>query len=448
MQLSSPDDELAGGIQHPLPKGGEQMAMPREETGSAANAAAENRQAWTIAASLFVALFFLWGGGYNTGPIFLAALLKAFNWSHARVGAIIGGLSLAIGTSAPIAGWLLDRIEARWVMGTGAVVAVLGLLGASNSHSFTALLGSVILLGVGLGAGTWLAASLVIVNWFPDRRGMALGLVTFGMESGGMVMTFAVGSTIAAYGWRAGYLIIAIPALIVVIPLLLFVVRTRPLGASLRSSTSAQELPGCEVGEALRMRSFWMLAVAEISFGLAVGGTFHHLVAFLEGLHYSLRAATLVVSIVLGMPAVGKVAMGALGDRIGGNYALAIGFAMIAASIPMLLNAKHPAMLVSWLAVVGIAGASPVALGPMLTAETFGLKRFGTLFGWLGFTLTLGLFIGPQMVGWMTDVTGSYTLGFEVCCLICVVGSVASLLCVAPARDAIPTMATVGVRSS
>jgi MFS family permease len=42
-------------------------------------------------------------------------------------------------------------------------------------------------------------------------------------------------------------------------------------------------------------------------------------VAFLEGLHYSLRAATLVVSIVLGMAAVGKVAMGALGDRIGGK---------------------------------------------------------------------------------------------------------------------------------
>src|SRR6202007_297714 len=76
------------------------------------SAAVENRQAWTIAASLFVALFFLWGGGYNTGPIFLAALLKAFGWSHARVGSIIGGLSLAVGISAPIAGWLLDRIEA------------------------------------------------------------------------------------------------------------------------------------------------------------------------------------------------------------------------------------------------------------------------------------------------------------------------------------------------
>jgi MFS family permease len=414
-----------------------------------ANGTVENRQAWMIAASLFVALFFLWGGGYNTGPIFLAALLKAFGWSHARVGSIIGGLSLAVGISAPIAGWLLDRIQARWVMGAGAVMAVLGLLGASNSSTYAMLLASVILLGIGLGGATWLAASLVIVNWFPDRRGMALGLVTFGMESGGMAMTFTVGSIIAAYGWRTGYFAVAVPAVLLVIPLLLLVVRTRPANTSSQSvAAQADALPGYEVGEALRTRAFWMLAVAEMSFGLAAGGTFHHLVAFLEGLHHSLRGATLVVSIVLGMAAVGKVAMGALGDRIGGKNALGIGFALIAVSVPILLNAAEPAMLVMWLIIVGIAGASPVALGPLVTAETLGLKRFGTLFGWLGFALTLGLFIGPQLVGWMTDVTGSYTAGYELCGLICVVGAAASFLCVAPRPAAVPILGEVRPQTS
>jgi MFS family permease len=413
-------------------------------TSSPATAVIPNRQAWTVAASLFVALFFLWGGGYNTGPIFLAALLKAFGWSHARVGSIIGGLSLAVGISAPIAGWLLDRVEARWVMGLGAIIAVIGLLGASNSHGFGMLLASVILLGIGLGAATWLAASLVIVNWFPDRRGMALGLVTFGMESGGMAMTFTVGSVITAYGWRTGYFVVAVPAVLLVIPLLLVVVRTRPANADLQSAASQQEvLSGYDVSEAVRTRAFWMLATAELSFGLAAGGTFHHLVAFLEGLHYSLRAATLVVSIVLGMAAVGKVAMGALGDRIGGKNALGIGFAMIAVSVPFLLNAAQPAMLVLWLIIVGIAGASPVALGPLVTAETLGLKRFGTLFGWLGFALTFGLFIGPQLVGWMTDVTGSYNAGYELCGLICVVGAAASFLCVAPRPAAVPILGEI-----
>jgi len=400
------------------------------------------RQAWTIAICLFISLFFLWGGGYNTAPIFLAALLKAFGWSHGRVSWITGGLSLAIGVSAPIAGWLLDRIEARFVMSAGALVAVLGLLCASRSHSFEPLLLSALLLGIGLGASTWLASATVIANWFPDRRGMALGIVTAGMEAGGMVMTFIVGSMIAAYGWRTGYFTVAVPGLLVVVPLLVIFVRTRPLGAAPQSTAARVEaLPGYEVREALQTRAFWMLVVVQLAYGLAVGGTFHHLVAFLEGLSYSLHSATMVVSIVLGMAAVGKAAMGALGDRIGGKNALALGFAMIAAGVLILLRARHPAMLVLWLMIVGIAGAAPVALVPMVTAETLGLKRFGTLFGWLGTVVTTGLFAGPLLVGWMTDMTGSYTTPFELCAFICLVGSVAAFLCVAPSPAEISLMA-------
>jgi len=409
----------------------------------------QNRQAWLVAASLFVALFFLWGGAYNTGPIFLAALLKAFGWSHQRVGSLIGVLALAIGISAPIAGWLLDRIEARYVMGTGALLAAFGLIGAGSSSSFAPLMVSIILLGIGLGAATLFAASLVIVNWFPGRRGLALGVVTFGMESGGMVMTIAVASMIAAYGWRIGYFTVAAPALLLVAPLLWLLVRTRPADTSAKSAAAqAEALSGYELGAALRTRAFWMLVIAELTFGLGAGGMFHHLVAFLGGLHYTLRGATVVVSVVLGMAAAGKVAMGALGDRIGGKNALGIGMLMIAASMPVLLNADRWSMLILWLLIVGIAGASPVALVPLVTAEHLGLKRFGTLYGWLGFALTFGLFVGPQLVGWMTDVTGTYTAGYELCGLIFLLGSVAAFLCAAPRPAALPITAQARPQTS
>src|SRR6267378_8101384 len=155
-----------------------------------------------------------------------------------------------------------------------------------------------------------------------------------------MVMTFTVGSVIAAHGWRAGYFTVAVPGLLIVVPLLMIFVRTQPADAVSQSVAERDDAaPGYEVREALSTRAFWMLVVAQLSYGLAVGGTFHHLVAFLEGLGFSLNSATLVVSIVLGMAAVGKAAMDALGDRIGGKNARGIGFAMIAAGVFILLNA-------------------------------------------------------------------------------------------------------------
>jgi len=400
----------------------------------------QDRQAWIIAVALFVSLFFLWGGGYNTAPIFLAALLKAFGWSHARVAWITAGLSLAIGVTGPIAGWLLDRLEAKIVMGAGAALAVLGLVCASRATGFNTLMLSVVVLGIGLGASTWLAASLVIANWFGEKRGTALGVATAGMEFGGMVMTFTVGNVIAAYGWRMGYFVVAVPALLLVLPLLLVFVRTRPpTQAPQTVAERANALPGYEVGEALRTRAFWMLVVAQLSYGLAVGGTFHHLVAYLEGLGYAVRAATIVVSIVLGLAAVGKAAMGALGDRIGGKNALGLGFLIIAISVIVLLGARQTGMVVLWLALAGIAGASPVALVPLVLTETLGLKRFGTLFGWMNLAITLGLFAGPLMVGLIADMSGGYTTAFELCSVIALVGGAASFLCAAPRR------ATVGL---
>jgi MFS family permease len=89
-------------------------------------------------------------------------------------------------------------------------------------------------------------------------------------------------------------------------------------------------------------------------------------------------------------------------------------------------------MLVLWLIVIGIAGDAPFALVPMVTAETLGLKRFGTLFGWLGSVVTVGLFLGPLLVGWLTDATGTYTTPFELCALVSLVGATAAFLCVAP----------------
>jgi MFS family permease len=77
-----------------------------------------------------------------------------------------------------------------------------------------------------------------------------------------------------------------------------------------------------------------------------------------------------------------------------------------------------------------------------------GLKRFGTLFGWLGSVVTVGLFIGPLLVGWMTDVTGSYTTPFELCALICLVGSAASFLCVVPRPAELTTTAEATTSTS
>lgn len=404
----------------------------------------QERQRWLIAASLFVSLFFLWGGGYNTSPVFLAALIKSQGWSHEQTALIPSVLALANGIAAPAAGWLLDRLEARAVMSGGALLATLGLLVACQSHGYAGLVAANVLLGAGLGASTWLPASLVVANWFGERRGIALGICTAGMESGGMAMTIFLGWVIAhgnwqvlsatLAGWRMAYLIVAIPALVIALPLFLFVVQTRPADAAAQSvSEAAARLPGLETGEALRTRALWMLAICQLVFGLAVGMVFIHLVAFMRTVGYAEQFAALVVGLTLGMAAIGKPIFGAFADRIGGKNALGVSFIANAAAVVIMLSSREAGVPIIGALLAGFSGAVPVALVPMVLAETVGLKRFGTLFGWLGLVVTVGLFFGPLIGGALFDVTGSYALPFELVIVINLVAAAASFACVVPA---------------
>ena len=115
------------------------------------------RQGWIIVASLFVTLVFVFGSGYNTGGLFFPHLLKHFGWKRAQLSTLQGAaLPLSAGLSAPLIGWLLDRVEARIVMVAGAIMTGVSFLIASRVDSFGPLFGAYVLLGVGIGASTLL----------------------------------------------------------------------------------------------------------------------------------------------------------------------------------------------------------------------------------------------------------------------------------------------------
>jgi MFS family permease len=169
------------------------------------------RQAWVTAASVFVTLFLVWGGGVNTGPVFLPPLLKYFGWTRARVSTLGSSGALMAGVCGPQVGWLANRIEASRVMLLGALTTGIGFLVASRSEGYYALLAANLIVATGVTAATLIPASLVIASWFGERRGLAMGLTFGGASLGGAVMIVIANKAIALGGWRAGYVAMALP---------------------------------------------------------------------------------------------------------------------------------------------------------------------------------------------------------------------------------------------
>jgi MFS family permease len=395
------------------------------------------RRSLMVVAALFFTLFFIWGSGYNTAGVFFTPLIRSFGWSRARLSTLQTALALAAGVSVPFIGWILDRVEARFVIAAGALTAGAGFVAASMAYSYGAMIAAYLLIGLGIGGATLLPCSMVIANWFGARRGLAMGLAMAGTSAGGMVMTLISDHVIRAAGWRVGYLVLAAPVFLIVVPMVAIVVRTRPGPGVVSRVERAGAPPGMEVGAALSGRSFWMLSAATLCFAVAVSGTNLHAVPYLIGVGYAPAQAAFALSVMLAFGGVGKLAIGSIADRIGARSALAASLLGMGAGISLLVAAQHQVQLAGFVMVYGLTFGAPLALLPLVMADSMGLRRFGSLYGLIGFFHTAGAAVGPVLAGHIFDLRGSYSYAFETFVMLLVIGAAAALTC-APMPGAQP----------
>ncbi len=389
------------------------------------------RQARLIAGALFVTLFLLWGSCYNTFGVFFTPLLNEFHGTHASISLCATAIVLFTGADAPLAGWLVKLVDVRIVMGLGATLAGISLIGISSATSFSHLLGWYVSLGIGLGGSTMVPASLVITNWFKERRGTVLGVATAGMELGGVIMTLLSAHLITTSGWRTAYIVLAVPIFVIALPLIVIVVRTRP-ETKVPEGIDAPIPPedGLEVREAFRKRSFWLLGLAQLCFGIGAAGALVHMVPLMLKAGYTAATGALALSSVHALITVGKPTMGVLGDYIGARKALSAALAVCALGILLMGDASQGPILAVGILLYGFMLATPVALVPVIVLDIAGPRSLGPLFGLLFFTQTVGAAIGPVIVGRMFDVSGGYMAGYALSAAIFFGAAISVLGCV------------------
>jgi MFS family permease len=389
------------------------------------------RRGWFIVAAVFITLVLVFGGGYDTVPVFLPALLRGFpKWSRAEVSLLPSVLALSAGISILPIGWLVDRIEARLVIVAGALLAAGSFFLASAAHSLAIMIAAYFILGIGISAGTVLPASLVLANWFTERRGLAMGIALSGSTVGGSLMTLVAGHLFEVTGWRTAYVVLGVPMIVVAVPLVALIVRSRPPGTTpMTVAESAELLEGFEISEALRTRSFWLIVLTNFCFAFTATASAIHLVAYLEGIGYRASAAAVVMSLVFAFAALGKVMLGYVADRLTARIALVICFVTQAAGLFIVFGAARIGVIVGFVPIYGMSIAAPLMLLPLLTAESLGIKRYGLLSGLAGLAQTFGAMVGPIVAGRIFDVTRSYTLAFELCITVMILGAAISYSC-------------------
>jgi MFS family permease len=384
----------------------------------------QEKQGWIVVAILFATLFLIWGP-VNASSVFFLPVVKHFGWSRALFSLLGATAPLAAGLSSPAIGSMMDRHGERRIMMVGASMVALSFLALSRADSAAAFFAIFVVLGVGIAASTIIPAALVITSWFREQRGVALGIAFAGIPLGGTGITILASRIVQRSGFRAGYIAMAIPILLVVIPLLALFMHTPPKEQKSRGggAATAATIPGLEVSEALRTRSFWMIAIAEVFFATAGVGLRVHLVPFLTGLGYSPTSAAEVLGSMFVFSAIGSFAMGALADRFGGRSTLSFVFFAGAAGMAALLGASHLVAVVAFIVIFGLVRETHIL--PIAITESLGAKRLGTLLGLQALFTTFGFAAGPVIAGRIFDRTGSYTNALLLFIVLAIISTLA-----------------------
>src|SRR5262250_2366400 len=167
------------------------------------------------------------GGTYNTGlTLYFLPVLNELHLTRAATSLPFSLAKLESALGGPLAGYLIDRFDLRVIMVFGTVMAGLGFVLLSFTHSYLFFL--LVFVGpvtTGFQLGFNQATLAVVNHWFRRRRGLAMAIVQTGQSIGGVVLVPLVALAVLMRGWRTAAVLSGLGVLLLV-PLVLLIRRS------------------------------------------------------------------------------------------------------------------------------------------------------------------------------------------------------------------------------
>ena len=385
---------------------------------------------WTIVAFTFTSQFVANGLGFYAFGVLLPAIAADLEVSRAAAGMIPFSMSMAGIVVGPLMGRAVTRVPIHRIVTAGAISMSLAFFAMSKATALWQLqIGYVLGISFAMSSlGTVVAATL-IVNWFEERRVLALGVSGLGISLGGVVMARLTADWVEAYQWQGTYELFALIALCVA-PLAWWLATTRPSdlglapygGSAEAAAAAAAAEPVITTVEALKTPNLWWIAMSAGVCFMGGSAMTAHGAALAVDAGFTLRQASLVLSAIAGAAAVAKLLFSWLASSVGerGSIVIAAVFMSLGAVGVAEMSASYPALIVSSaLLGLGMGGVMPVKAA--LLARAFGAANFGPVIGLSGPILILFQSMGAPLFGWAFDVHGDYRYalhGFAVACAL------------------------------
>lgn len=344
-------------------------------------------------------------GGITTIAVLIAPFEGEFGWLRAEMSLAYTLLTIGAAFGGLLAGRLADRLPTGPIAAVGAVIIGIGLILVALQTRIEAI--QLIYLTIGFFGFACLYAPLLttVSLWFDRQAGMAMGIVTAGGALGQAIVPPLLQALIAGFGWRMACVIFGAGFVAVVAPSVLML-RKPPAraGGAVQTAASWPVPPLLSIG---------LLGAAAMFCCVLMGVPGVHLVAFATGEGLDPAQAARLMTVLMLMGAIGRIANGAIVDRIGPLPAYALLSTVQTVAVGLFLPAAE---LGSGLVLV--AAFYGFGFGGVMTALVCAVRAavpagsVGSAMALVGLLAWLGMGAGGYQAGLCFDQTGSYAVSF------------------------------------
>ena len=295
----------------------------------------------------------------------------------------------------PVEGYLIDKLGARSVVSVGGLLVGAGWIGSGMANSLGALYFWYVLGGIGAGA-VYGASIGTALKWFPDRRGLAVGLVAGAYGFGTALTVLPISRMIDSTGYRSAFIVWGIVQGIVVLVMAQFMRQPvsgwRPSGWVVPSpavSKVVQTRVSKTPWQMVNTPTFWLmyLMMTMVAFGGLMVTAQLKPIAAQFGMDKTIimwGISALGLALVLDriLNGITRPFWGWVSDHIGRYTTMAIAFALEALAILLLVQMiGHPVMFVILSGFVFFAWGEIYSLFPAAIADVFGPDYATTNYG-------------------------------------------------------------------
>ena len=358
-----------------------------------------------------LALSTIGGVGLWSVVVVLPAVQAEFGVARGSASLPYTATMLGFAVGGILMGRLADRRGIALPLGIASIALSLGYFLAARAPDLVSFaLAQGLVIGL-LGSSVTFAPLVADVShWFTRRRGIAVAICASGNYLAGTVWPPILQHFTATRGWRTTMLGVGVFCLLTMLPLTFALRRRSPVARGPVAAAGA----AVDVGSARispgRLQA--LLMVAGLGCCVAMSMPQVHIVAYASDLGHGVAHGAEMLSVMLGLGVVSRLASGWIADRIGGVRTLLLGSALQCLTLALYLPFDGLVSLYVVSALFGLSQGGIVPSYAIIVRESFAPREAGARIGAVVMATIIGMALGGWMSGALFDLTGSYQSAF------------------------------------